>query len=169
MVGRVKGFVGLFLGVLGLWAAPGVSLRAADTGLLRMTVVEPGSNGWRVFVDGHRATYTDYQWTGGGDFCVDGVAYSQGLGFMSLNRRVGEMGPLCEVDYPGEVRSYTLQIESTAACAELQVPLDSSTNYCMVTPEPGVRLVRAETLFKRALVSVLLNEPDKVFVGLINW
>jgi hypothetical protein len=146
---HVKGFVGVSLGVVvGLFAVPETRLGAAETGLLRMTISEPtGGTDWKVLSDGQQ-TYADYRWTGG-DLCLEGVSFSPGLAFMSLNRRMPDTLNLCEADNVGQARSYTIVIASATACLELQVPLEPFSTFCLASPDPGsITLVRAETLFK---------------------
>jgi hypothetical protein len=135
-------------------AADGNRLQAfADSWRATMTINNPiadtSQTASGVLSDALGSTYVDYQLPSG-DFCFSGEAYSHGLAFMSLNRRLAN-GLLChgQLDDDNQIassRSYQLQISSSQACNELGFAAQSS---CLVTPDAdGVTLVRAETLFK---------------------
>jgi hypothetical protein len=65
------------------------------------------------------ATYTDYQYPGGGDECVNGVLFSTGEPFIRLNRRQGfDNGLWCNhPENGGDDRSYTIVVSDAGVCA----------------------------------------------------
>lgn len=134
---------------------PLLAQKKQQTTVVNLTIHGDANTNYTILPDltgagSFRNAYVDYR-AAGGDTCVQGEAYTQGLASVVTNRRMYEGGPLCagtegNVDLT-KPRNFQLQFESADACAFLGATGDP----CWVTPlasYKGFPHIRGETVFK---------------------
>lgn len=131
--------------IAGVWLAVSERVSAAPPKPQQVTVanmhIDPAA-GHTILPDAIGATYKDYRLPGG-DLCVQGEIYSQGLASLVLNRRVDDAGTRCS-DAGGTPRAFRIVLNHEDACLRL---LNESAPCTHLTPA-GMPHVRGETAFK---------------------
>jgi len=130
--------------IAGVWLAVSERVSAAPPKPQQVTVanmhIDPAGN-HTILPDDFGATYRDYRLPGG-DLCVQGEIYSQGLASLVLNRRMDD-GTRCS-DAGRTPRAFRIVLNHVDACFRL---LNAEAPCTHLTPA-GMPHVRGETAFK---------------------